>query len=95
LSDTGRQLDYAFEAKGDQHKASGCPPAPIETTASTVIHPIVSHSSPNASRMSCSRSDCGGKKSGGGAQESAMRERYSNQVSLSALGLGRVKTDIF
>jgi hypothetical protein len=53
-------------------------------TASTVIHPIVSHSSPNASRMSGSRWDRGGKKSGGGAQESAMREGYLNKLPMSA-----------
>ena len=62
-------------------------PAPTAMTASTVIHPIVSHSSPNASRMSGSRSDCGGKKSGGGAQASAMREEYPNQGPMSAVGL--------
>ena len=38
--------------------------------------------------MSGGRSDRGGKKSGGGAQESVMREGYSNQVSMSAAGSG-------
>jgi hypothetical protein len=67
------QLDYAIEAEGDQHKASGCYPSPNGNDGFNVIHPIVSHSSLNASRMSSRRSDRGGRKSGSGAQESAIR----------------------
>jgi hypothetical protein len=39
--------------------------------------------------MSGSRSDRGGKKSGGGAQESAMREGYPDQLAMSAAGQSR------
>ena len=48
-------------------------PAAMETTASIVIHPMVSHSSRKASRMSGRRSWRGGRINGGGAQHSVMR----------------------
>ena len=47
-------------------------PAPIATTASTVIHPIVNHSSLNASRIRGNRSALGGRINGDGAQHSVM-----------------------
>jgi hypothetical protein len=48
-------------------------PDPMATTASTLIHPIVSHSSLNASRMRASRSPdaFGGRTNAGGAQHSS------------------------
>ena len=49
-------------------------PAAMATRDSTVIHPIVSHSSRKASRMSGRRSDRGDTKSGGGAQSSPYTE---------------------
>src|ERR1700724_1389311 len=58
----------------------------MATAVSPVIQPIVSHSSLKASWMSGSRSDRGGKISGGGAQDSTICLPYGSQPLKSASG---------
>ena len=69
-------------------------PAAMATTASTVIHPIVSHSSRKALRMSGNRSDRGGKIRAGGGQDFDIRQAYGSKVLMSAAGQSRPKCDV-